>query len=103
MKMKDQLVSNIPKTILVTFWTNQIMYVCKLDLIFTLWCDRRDDASSVKPSKQADSYIGSDTDENNSQKVVAKPTATRNLILIRHGQYNLSGRSDKDRSLTELG
>lgn len=31
------------------------------------------------------------------------PTARRNLILIRHGQYNLDGESDADRYLTQLG
>eukprot|EP00088_Acartia_fossae_P069274 TRINITY_DN899_c0_g1_i10.p1 TRINITY_DN899_c0_g1~~TRINITY_DN899_c0_g1_i10.p1 ORF type:complete len:268 (-),score=48.12 TRINITY_DN899_c0_g1_i10:61-864(-) len=29
--------------------------------------------------------------------------ARRNIILIRHGQYNLEGQEDKDRYLTELG
>lgn len=32
-----------------------------------------------------------------------KPTATRNLILIRHGQYNLNGSKDEERYLTALG
>ena len=32
-----------------------------------------------------------------------KPTATRHIILIRHGQYNLKGETDEDRYLTELG
>lgn len=32
-----------------------------------------------------------------------KPTAVRNIILIRHGQYNTSGRTDQERILTELG
>ncbi len=31
------------------------------------------------------------------------PKATRNLILIRHGQYNLKGTNDQERYLTELG
>ncbi|XP_054853097.1 serine/threonine-protein phosphatase PGAM5, mitochondrial isoform X2 [Eublepharis macularius] len=29
--------------------------------------------------------------------------ATRHIFLIRHSQYNLDGRSDKDRTLTQLG
>lgn len=33
----------------------------------------------------------------------AKPKATRHLLLIRHGQYNLNGKSDVERYLTELG
>lgn len=32
-----------------------------------------------------------------------KPTATRHIILIRHGQYNLKSEADEDRILTELG
>ncbi len=31
------------------------------------------------------------------------PTATRHLILIRHGQYNLDGATDADKRLTQLG
>ena len=31
------------------------------------------------------------------------PTATRHLLLIRHGQYNLEGKSDTERYLTQLG
>ena len=31
------------------------------------------------------------------------PVATRHLLLIRHGQYNLNGTSDNERHLTELG
>jgi len=32
-----------------------------------------------------------------------KPKATRHIILIRHGQYNLKGQTDPDRYLTDLG
>jgi len=32
-----------------------------------------------------------------------KSCATRHIFLIRHGQYNLSGKTDGDRKLTELG
>ncbi|XP_008334796.1 serine/threonine-protein phosphatase PGAM5, mitochondrial isoform X2 [Cynoglossus semilaevis] len=32
-----------------------------------------------------------------------KAKATRNILLIRHSQYNLSGNGDKERSLTSLG
>lgn len=44
-------------------------------------------------------------DENkyNEELVLAKPTAVRHLFLIRHGQYNLKGKSDNERRLTELG
>jgi len=39
-------------------------------------------------------------DPNNNLKL---PTASRHLILIRHGQYNLSGTTDSERYLTDLG
>ncbi|KAJ8312962.1 hypothetical protein KUTeg_010335 [Tegillarca granosa] len=43
-------------------------------------------------------------DKDYESKVEEKtPTATRHLILIRHGQYNTDGERDKDRILTELG
>ncbi|XP_065191693.1 serine/threonine-protein phosphatase PGAM5, mitochondrial-like isoform X2 [Sycon ciliatum] len=32
-----------------------------------------------------------------------RPTASRRIILIRHGQYNTSARSDLERTLTDLG
>lgn len=43
--------------------------------------------------------------EEQKQKQVnkAKSMATRNLIFIRHGQYNLSGECDQQRILTDLG
>lgn len=43
-------------------------------------------------------------DENNNSEGKTKlPTARRHIILIRHGQYNLEGKSDSERYLTELG
>ncbi|KAL3244283.1 hypothetical protein MRX96_018905 [Rhipicephalus microplus] len=39
----------------------------------------------------------------NEELQKAKPTATRYLYIIRHGQYNMRGESDKDFTLTELG
>lgn len=33
----------------------------------------------------------------------SKTTATRHLILIRHGQYNTDGQTDSERVLTKLG
>ena len=44
---------------------------------------------------------GKDTDDDGSGP--PRPTASRRLILIRHGQYNLSGVGDRERMLTELG
>jgi len=40
-------------------------------------------------------------DANNNETVQTK--AKRNIILIRHGQYNLMGDTDKERYLTQLG
>lgn len=39
----------------------------------------------------------------NEELEKAKPTATRYLYLIRHGQFNVYGDEDKDRILTEIG
>ena len=41
--------------------------------------------------------------DGSGDKAVAKPTATRHIFLIRHGQYVLDGKSDEHRILTELG
>lgn len=62
--------------------------------------DKREPSSLVKPIKS-----GTVEEENryNNQIEAVKPTATRNIFLIRHGQYNTNGSTDKDRSLTELG
>ncbi|XP_068422953.1 serine/threonine-protein phosphatase PGAM5, mitochondrial isoform X2 [Clinocottus analis] len=38
-----------------------------------------------------------------SEQDNSKPKATRNILLIRHSQYNLSGTVDKERILTPLG
>jgi serine/threonine-protein phosphatase PGAM5 len=40
---------------------------------------------------------------NNEIDAPKKPKAVRHIILIRHGQYNLSGKTDKERILTDLG
>ncbi|XP_030273472.1 serine/threonine-protein phosphatase PGAM5, mitochondrial isoform X4 [Sparus aurata] len=43
------------------------------------------------------------TEDPSSEQDNGKPKATRNILLIRHSQYNLSGNSDKERILTPLG
>lgn len=60
----------------------------------------REPESIVKPAK-----AGKPEDENryNEQIEKAKGKAVRHLFLIRHGQYNLDGATDKERVLTELG
>ncbi|XP_015510471.1 serine/threonine-protein phosphatase PGAM5, mitochondrial-like isoform X2 [Neodiprion pinetum] len=62
--------------------------------------DRREPKSLVKPVK-----INSESDENRYNEDLAsqKVTATRNLFLIRHGQYNTNGKTDCERILTNLG
>ncbi|XP_054168278.1 serine/threonine-protein phosphatase PGAM5, mitochondrial-like isoform X2 [Oppia nitens] len=65
--------------------------------------DKRDPFSLVKPI--SGSFRVSEKDENNYNEKLekAKAVATRHLILIRHGQYNLSGETDNLRKLTPLG
>jgi hypothetical protein len=65
--------------------------------------DKREPFSLVKPLKG--SFRISEKDENNYNEKLekAKAIATRHLILIRHGQYNMNGESDATRSLTQLG
>ncbi|XP_061673916.1 serine/threonine-protein phosphatase PGAM5, mitochondrial isoform X2 [Syngnathoides biaculeatus] len=43
------------------------------------------------------------SDDPSSEQENGKSKATRNILLIRHSQYNLSGSSDKERILTPLG
>nr|XP_020445982.1 serine/threonine-protein phosphatase PGAM5, mitochondrial isoform X2 [Monopterus albus] len=43
------------------------------------------------------------TEDPSSEQDNGKPKATRNILLIRHSQYNLSGSNDKERILTPLG
>lgn len=63
----------------------------------TNW-DRRTPESMKKPEKKGQT----DAVEKSSDKP-EKPTASRHLILIRHGQYDQTSSDDKLRSLTELG
>ncbi|KAJ8916700.1 hypothetical protein NQ315_000345 [Exocentrus adspersus] len=50
-------------------------------------------------------HILNEKDENvvNEERDTLKPKASRHLILIRHGQYNLQGLTDNERTLTKLG
>ena len=54
--------------------------------------DRRDPKMCQKKKKSS-----SDDDE------IERPTATRRLFLIRHGQYNTGSATDEERTLTRLG
>uniref|UniRef100_A0A6G1SMS7 Serine/threonine-protein phosphatase PGAM5, mitochondrial n=1 Tax=Aceria tosichella TaxID=561515 RepID=A0A6G1SMS7_9ACAR len=63
--------------------------------------DKRDPASLVPPGQS----MKSDEDIKRQTRISTpiKPTATRHLFLIRHGQYNLKGATDEERTLTPLG
>jgi len=63
--------------------------------------DRRDPSSMVKPLKE-----GATDDEKAAREaklIENKPKASRILVLVRHGQYNLEGTQDSERYLTDLG
>ena len=61
-------------------------------------CYRREPKCLVKPQKSDES-----NDDYNERLKKAKSTASRNLILIRHGQYEMGPSDDKNRVLTLLG
>uniref|UniRef100_A0A182Q424 Serine/threonine-protein phosphatase PGAM5, mitochondrial n=1 Tax=Anopheles farauti TaxID=69004 RepID=A0A182Q424_9DIPT len=63
--------------------------------------DHRDPKSLVKPLKKVDDPES----QNDYNKAVEmkKGRAIRHLILVRHGQYNMDGLTDSQRTLTELG
>ncbi|KAJ0019577.1 hypothetical protein NQD34_007146 [Periophthalmus magnuspinnatus] len=60
--------------------------------------DKRDPSALVNGRKKE-----SVTEYPSSEQENGKPKATRNILLIRHSQYNLSGITDKERFLTPLG
>ncbi|XP_041456139.1 serine/threonine-protein phosphatase PGAM5, mitochondrial-like isoform X1 [Lytechinus variegatus] len=60
--------------------------------------DKRDPESLIDPSRTE-----VDSKDPTARLSGAKPTATRHLILIRHGQYNTDGITDDVRILTALG
>ncbi|XP_010778258.1 serine/threonine-protein phosphatase PGAM5, mitochondrial-like [Notothenia coriiceps] len=60
--------------------------------------DKRDPSALTNGKKKESS-----TEDPSSEQDNGKPKATRNILLIRHSQYNLSGLSDKERILTPLG
>lgn len=76
-------------------WTTNFTPSVKWD---SNW-DRREPDSLVDPSKVSKTEI----DAKDPSSVKLKPTASRHLILIRHGQYNLQGVRDEERILTALG
>ncbi|XP_056152517.1 serine/threonine-protein phosphatase PGAM5, mitochondrial isoform X2 [Lampris incognitus] len=60
--------------------------------------DKRDPATLSNGKKKE-----SAAEDPSSEQENGKPKATRNILLIRHSQYNLSGNGDKERILTPLG
>lgn len=61
---------------------------------------RREPKSLVKPVDQNNPKLQNEYNQKVEEK---KSRATRHIFLIRHGQYNLSGETDAERTLTELG
>lgn len=49
--------------------------------------------------------INSENDENkyNEKYETKKAKAVRHILLIRHGQYHMDGKTDAEKVLTELG
>lgn len=62
--------------------------------------DKRDPASLTPP--RVPIQIEEEIKKQSRHSSPARPTATRHLFLIRHGQYNLKGTSDEEKSLTPL-
>ncbi|XP_058445961.1 serine/threonine-protein phosphatase Pgam5, mitochondrial isoform X1 [Malaya genurostris] len=63
--------------------------------------DHRDPASLIKPvDDSADPSLQNRYNEKLEKK---RSKVTRHLILVRHGQYNMDGRTDSERYLTEKG
>lgn len=60
------------------------------------WDSNWDHRANTSLSKSSSSQ-----ESDKSEKIRSK--ATRHIILIRHGQYNLKGSTDSQRILTELG
>lgn len=67
----------------------------------TIFRDHRASTSIVKPV--AKDVTPEKENAYNEKLEKQKSKATRHIILIRHGQYNLQGATDPDRLLTELG
>ncbi|ROT61611.1 putative serine/threonine-protein phosphatase PGAM5, mitochondrial isoform X2 [Penaeus vannamei] len=65
--------------------------------------DRRGVHSLVKPPKSKGDENNNNLDGHDDRYEKVRPTASRHLIFIRHGQYNLEGPTDHERYLTSLG
>ncbi|KAF2358125.1 Histidine phosphatase superfamily clade-1 [Trinorchestia longiramus] len=91
------------KNVAHTSWTSNFTPATPWDWNW----DRRDSSSlnepDVKPNgkKNKSATKKNETDEEKSERLQSK--ATRYIIFVRHGQYNLDGPTDNERTLTELG
>lgn len=65
--------------------------------------DKRDPASLIPPIAKNQLQTEDEMKRQNRLTSRPRPTATRHLLLIRHGQYNLGGATDADKTLTPLG
>ena len=61
---------------------------------------RRDPTTLTESKKK---HPSTNKDASGESIVQKKPTASRHILLIRHGQYNVDGESDDKRTLTPLG
>ncbi|XP_019879407.1 serine/threonine-protein phosphatase Pgam5, mitochondrial-like isoform X2 [Aethina tumida] len=91
---------NAPEKIVHNSWTTN--YEPNLNAKWDDNWDHREPQNLVKLSHR---HKVSEIGDNNNNELLEKvtPKAYRHIILIRHGQYNLDGRTDEDRVLTKLG
>jgi hypothetical protein len=71
-----------------------------LNVFVNIYIFRRQPKSLVKP---VDSNKPELQDKYEKKIENQKSSATRHIFLIRHGQYNVSGETDREKKLTELG
>jgi len=62
-----------------------------------------DDYGKVEDTHSTQNSVEPNDSDSKTLSTRTRPTATRHLILIRHGQYNLEGKTDDERRLTTLG
>lgn len=82
---------------------NKLLHTDKSRISSSSWdynWDRRDPKSLVKPMKPDNE---SNQNTYHEQLINKTAKATRHIILIRHGQYNVEAKTDADGTLTNLG
>lgn len=65
--------------------------------------DRREGEYLVHPKKRSVLPEGLDLLKGTKDERPVQSKAVRNIFMIRHGQYDLDGKTDKERILTSLG